>query len=306
MIERLALHEPVRGTISCGGVEHEIGWDAGDLTLFHHDIDAEKALAALGGEACECIRVFDAWTTSDPLTDAAFLRPEGELPLSRVIENNLQYVQMAQNRYLPSTHPAYVHALDEAGVLERQLCLAQLPRALRDRFCLELIVAVSDLIDDDQAGPLMEEALSARANASLEMCMRSWRRIDHASFITVEAWLCEEDEPPSIVGWATERSGMAAASLPIGWLIDVWGHGLALVDDCFILSVIELGSDTGQVIASRWERTYGSDQMQTTLGSISGSPDKWDSYFRDWSTPIVSAASINKSSSGKWRLTWGS
>jgi hypothetical protein len=47
----------VAAPVSCGGATHEVLWRWGRLVAADHDLDAEAALVALGGEPCPCLEV---------------------------------------------------------------------------------------------------------------------------------------------------------------------------------------------------------------------------------------------------------
>ena len=297
----------VEGEITCGGMSHAIRWSKGSLDLIDHDVDAERTVVSLGGDPCECLKVYEAWLAMTPHEGAMLLRPESEIPLKEIARQNLQYQALVQSRYMSSSHPSYAQAKEEMRMVERLVAIASLPPALLNALCAKLIAELDDVVNldvgDTRSRKLLEEALSARANPALERCMRSWRRIDQAALVTVEAWLTEPEEEHSIIGWATERSGMAAVSLPSSWLLEVWAHGLSLVDDCFVLQVVSSEPDGSKgVLALRWERRYS--QMQESDSTVPASADRWDTHFRDWCTPVVAPAVVTKSSSGNWRLSW--
>jgi len=53
--------KPVTVEVACGEDRHRISWRRGKLVLEDHDLAAEEAFAALGGEACLCLEVLRAW-----------------------------------------------------------------------------------------------------------------------------------------------------------------------------------------------------------------------------------------------------
>ncbi|MHB1877427.1 MAG: hypothetical protein ACYCPF_21540, partial [Streptosporangiaceae bacterium] len=53
---------PAQARLTCGGDQHRLAWREGELrALDHADPDAERTLAALGGERCACVEMLDAW-----------------------------------------------------------------------------------------------------------------------------------------------------------------------------------------------------------------------------------------------------
>ena len=54
---------PAQATVTCGEHSHRLRWSNGALhAVDHDDPEAERALAALGGQRCACVEVLDAWT----------------------------------------------------------------------------------------------------------------------------------------------------------------------------------------------------------------------------------------------------
>jgi len=52
-----------QASVVCGGETHRLRWEAGVLSaLDHDDAQAERTLAALGGQRCTCVDALDAWT----------------------------------------------------------------------------------------------------------------------------------------------------------------------------------------------------------------------------------------------------
>lgn len=51
----------IRSHVVCKGADHVVVWRRGALALAHHDLAAEEALAALGGEPPRCLEVVRAW-----------------------------------------------------------------------------------------------------------------------------------------------------------------------------------------------------------------------------------------------------
>lgn len=47
--------------VDCGGVQHTVRWRRGRLRLLDHDVAAERAVVALGGDPCPCVEVLDVW-----------------------------------------------------------------------------------------------------------------------------------------------------------------------------------------------------------------------------------------------------
>jgi hypothetical protein len=53
--------DPVSVEISCGERRHRVSWRRGRLVLEDHDVEAERAFVALGGDRSVCVELLDAW-----------------------------------------------------------------------------------------------------------------------------------------------------------------------------------------------------------------------------------------------------
>jgi len=70
--------------VRCSGSLHTISLiDRGALVLHDHDIEAERALVALGGEPCRCLQVLDAWRKRDRAKLPGQLRPALDASIAR-------------------------------------------------------------------------------------------------------------------------------------------------------------------------------------------------------------------------------
>ena len=70
--------------VRCSGSLHTISLSGrGALVLHNHDIEAERALVALGGEPCRCLQVLGAWRKRDRKILPADLRPALDASIAR-------------------------------------------------------------------------------------------------------------------------------------------------------------------------------------------------------------------------------
>ena len=79
----------VRAHVACLGADHVVVWRRGALALAHHDLAAEEALVALGGEPPPCLEVVRAWRAGlvEPAPPPAVhfsSGPKGRSPVAHV------------------------------------------------------------------------------------------------------------------------------------------------------------------------------------------------------------------------------
>ena len=235
-----------QATISCGAQQHRLRWQAGELrALDHSDADAERTLAALGGQRCDCVDMLDAWHRhADDLrvlvlasrggTDQVRPRPDppsggGPTPVrARRGRASRSVSAVSTARILAGgwAHPAPVTADPEDALIE----LLQLGGGLPDR--LAATVAASWSLrtgQQDEAArralPQLHAALYGRAAAAV----RGW--LGHPA-LAVDLHMIDGRQQPGL----TRRDRAILAELPLRWLVDVWAKGLAVTAGRFCLA----------------------------------------------------------------------
>lgn len=171
--------------------------------------------------------------------------------------SNLEQTVSNMLAQVPASHPSVRRMHETIKRAQQHLRLVTLPRGLKQRLEIEMMVRCERNWRTDAlpaaARTAAEALMASRANPEVEQCMRTWRRIPSRSIITVETWVIDSGDQPTLIGWFGPHGGFAAASLPISWLRRVSARGLALVDGCFILDIEEGQSVYKRVTAARWE-----------------------------------------------------
>lgn len=278
--------------VECSGTNHRITWRRGKLVLHNHDVEAEEALEALGGEPVYCLSLIDAWREEPQNADSL------EILLSEDLDWALQLQpKIAQFRTVLHTLTKGVTTRGRRGtsistMYERELrrhILFASPYELRKMLGLATVIHVSrkwesDKHFRDEHGPLLEGVLTRRVLPSLESNVQSWNpRMAARAITTFECWPLRSDEEPWIAGSIGTDGGFAIVGVPYSWLIDVWSRGFSLIDDCLVLGVDadpSLGSEL-RVLAARWERKMGR------------------------SVPVLSRGVAVQGSDGVFHLSWG-
>ena len=273
---------PVTATIECEGSEHALTWRAGELELEDHDIDAERALVALGGEAPMCVDLLDAWihaVTHDPQHHVALVNARtGGADLGQIrIQARQAHAQMiagiagmkrvgtpgqahlSQYVVQVSKYPGLAGGLSAAS---RAQLLSALPAPLRAMLVASCVCEIEARWEANQGVPYIEYAfgdvLEGKASWALRESLRAWAppgglvRIPLHGTFRLEA----PSATPSIAVELVGSTTLVDVGLPLRWLADVWARGIMVVDGCFVLDVLESrNGGTGlRVRAVRWER----------------------------------------------------
>jgi hypothetical protein len=239
--------------INCGGDHHTVRWEAGELiSVDHGDPDGERALAALGGSSLECIDVLNAWARhrrdprllsaltrgfSDhvrPETDRHRAVPQGRppgavpgRPPGISMRGMGSYTVMVGANMLISSGPSSA-TMEPLGSDDFIALLAGLDRDVAMRLAATV---TAGLLDGNVAGvgAVLEASLFGRVANSLV----TWLG-DPGLRLTLE--VVQPGEPEFV---EEGPEGDLRVALPLRWVTEVWGRGLAIVAGRFALAVVE-------------------------------------------------------------------
>jgi hypothetical protein len=258
--------------LPCGTDRHIVRWEAGELRLpSHPDPEAERVLAALGGEQARCVEVAQAWGRHAGDLTVLTVGPRGPADEIAVSWNDVDDAARASQRggqagYLPPSagpgrgprrrmSPAMARAGYQQARQDRERAERRrndlLPLlALGYGFQVRLIgqVAEAHAGRPEEAMEKIRPVLTAAITARLAPVAEEWLGIDPAQ---VEVTLLRGP------GWGsaelTGRGGQRRlrVSLPAGWLARVWAAGLALTGRHLVVGVARAGWPDAQVLALR-------------------------------------------------------
>jgi hypothetical protein len=255
---------PAQATVDCGGREHRLRWEGGELrALDHGEPESERTLTALGGQPCACIELLDAWERhrddvrvlalasrgpADPLViqhDAGGQLVGGRPPAlgagrpgnaggwwssGRASLTVVGLSQTIVQRSGPTAFATGGRASRAAQAQNELVSLLGLGGGLPERLVASVMAAWRERLAHRQrsvAGvrPQLQAALYGRALAAAAAWLGAAR-------LEMDVEMVGEGREPSLSG----ENGMVLARLPFGWLIDVWAKGLATIFGCFCLS----------------------------------------------------------------------
>ncbi len=240
--------DPVTELVECSGERHRVSWRRGSLVVEDHDLEAERAMKALGAETPACLRLVKQWR------DLHSWATSPEL-----------YVQMRDR--LGPERILGPGALVEPSELSLLLTWERAWRA--------------SAYSDSGHERLLERQLGDRARAPLSDHVAQWsRRLECGRTPAVEVKLARPGRLPGAVGSIDRFGARATVTLGVGWALDVWARGLAVVDDGFVVEILPSPGALG-ARALRWER-------QVDGGA----------------RPVVVPARLGRDAGGSWRLAW--
>jgi hypothetical protein len=295
----------VTAEVACGDKRHRITWRRAKLVLEDHDLLAERSLVALGGEPPRCLQILDAWRQpvlapdmlDRLLLDSRAMDPEEflfrKLRYERAVESAMGGFPFVLPRAVWSRVRAAMRQRTERQFereqrLWKSTLIESLPPELRRRRALAGIVHLARSASgaDDRYRPLQLPEFMLRSVAAplLERSVRNWRRnLKPFASVLVEARLPAPGEQAACTARIDNSGAYAMLTLPLTWFTEVWAHGIALVDDCFVLQRVtgEGDQSCAHVTAVRFERTN-----------------------RDLSSAVQAPAIVTRDANGAWSLSW--
>ena len=261
---------PAEAAVPCGPGTHIVRWAAGQLTpLAHPDLEAELVLGALGGDKPGCVTLTETWArhaadlavlTAAPRCAADRVRVSWEQVAKRYASLPGGWAQAVSAPMVPTS------AASPAGA--RRVALpapgAEIEEARRSQ--LDLI----ELLELLALGPEFQFRLSGAVSAAWaapdRAGERAGRRPEFTAALTGRLapaagdWLGIGPDTVTVTphegpGWGTlavTGTGTARwlhASLPVGWLADVWACGMAVAGGHLVVAVDEPGYPLARVRA---------------------------------------------------------
>jgi hypothetical protein len=209
-------------------------WSEGVLRVpGHQDAEAERTLAALGGDVPECIRIREAWETwsGDPALITLGRRP-GEAALGFAADDGLPVAAALHTPPLRRRPPEPVRR-------EALVELLSLPLALVDRLVLTSMAAAAEAWTDEafreRHGLRLGASLAARARPSFERLGRSLAA--PGEDVVVHIAPAPPGLPVDVRAARTARGVEVTATLPLAWLASVWGAGLSEPDGHVVVAL---------------------------------------------------------------------
>lgn len=267
---------PCVARVPCGHGEHAVRWHAGTLELLAHpDPEAERVLAALGGEQADCVRIADTWDRHAEDLRVLQIGPRG--PADRITigwdqmpkPGDEPWSGLMRAATRPSAQAAWA-ALGGPGaqpgprrtprtvVSPRQAEIERLRRELQ-RSTTELVTLLAlgpaltvrlsgQVAAAHAARPSAENrpALAAAVQGRLAPLAEQWLGIDPDQVVIMPH---QPGEPGSVELTGSGAQLRLRVRVPAEWLANVWACGLGLVDRHLVVATVRPGWPVAQVLA---------------------------------------------------------
>lgn len=235
--------------VPCSGATHRVRWKRGKVELVDHDLRSESALHALGGDVPACLDVLQSWR------DVC----RAEKPVS-------PWAQPTQFGF----HTA--STLSSTGAVER--AFRSLPDQLRRRLAVATLRRCERAWRRGDLAPAMEAQLHRHLSHSVAEALKTILAVARNAGIRTEVQLAVHAAPvgtePSLDVSVQRTKMRVEATLPLTWLIDVWGAGAGAVDGHLVLV-----RDGDRAVALRIELDNGALHARMVGIELAREDDRW-------------------------------
>ena len=213
---------PATAVVECGGEDHRITWRRGKLVLEDHDLSAELAMVAFGGQPCACLRALQLWRNlhSWSMSGQLFQQMTARLGSQTILA------------------PGRLAAVHELGLM----------------LTWERTWKRSAFFSDHER--LLKEQLQKRALEPLRAHLTFWKdRLGSRRISSAEVEVQRAGRPAVLNGSMDTVGVRARAVLGTAWALRVWARGAAVVDGAFVLEIVDDVADPDEPVvrAVRWE-----------------------------------------------------
>lgn len=214
--------KPATALVACSGTEHRVTWRKGKVVLEDHDVGAERAMLAFGGELPECLKVLQFWRNLHSWAMS--------IELFRQVQSSLGPAALLA--------PGDLAARNQLGLMltwdrawKRGAYFSEHGRLLHDHIRPDVLTLLREHLKFWMA----ENGCRRMSSAALEVPPKATAASLHGEMDTVGV--------------------RATVSLTATWVVQVWGRGLALVDGAFVLEVLGHAEHGAAVLvrAARWD-----------------------------------------------------
>ena len=229
---------PVTFDVDCEGNRHSITWSQGNIVLQQHpEIDAEKALVALGGVKPKCLEVFDLWQLA--VLDGGFI--EEWAPWHYSDRQRRWWLRTALERLRSEGVQDFLYDLPRERALKMGEVSVTLPHEFLDR-ATAAVVDAADQRGWDFTPSLsrhLAEATRLRARRAFVKAVSHQRpSIPSPALIPFRCHINLSEES-WVRGYLSGRDSHVEVSLHPRWLSRVWARGVAVHKGRFTVDASE-------------------------------------------------------------------
>ncbi|MDQ6928631.1 MAG: hypothetical protein M3159_08205 [Actinomycetota bacterium] len=210
---------PVQGLVPCEGALHRVSWRRGKLVLEDHDLSAENALLAFGGDPCACMQALRLWRHQFGMPPELF-----------------------------SSMQTYLGA--DAALAPKEL---ELPRELGMDLSWDRAWRRSSFLERKQER-LLQAGLRERALPLFRQHVTAEKQGFGCRVVSgVQVRVAPSIAEVKVSGEMDKVAVRAVIELHPSWLVEIWPRGIGIVDGVFVAELVDDSYDAPSVRAVRWE-----------------------------------------------------
>lgn len=255
--------------VACSGADHRLVWSEGTVTaLDHPELDAERALVALGGPTPACLDLIDLW--AEAVADGGFL---GEwVDQAQLTDARLSWLAMALERMRGEGFHEFLRRLPLTRAERMGQFLHRFPRAWHDRAAGAVAAAVVDGpgVRCADAPSLVPLGVASRLRRAFVTSVGGRSISVGAAALVPLTISVTPDAAPAAWGQLRGPDRGVSLTVPTRWLHQVWGVEAAVVDHHLVLDRCPDPShpDRARLTVVSWAGEGNSQPEVTERGAI--------------------------------------
>jgi len=229
--------------VACSGARHQLRWAENGVELLDHpELDAERALMALGGAEPACLALLTLW--QEAIDDGGFLAEwADEAHLSNA---RLSWLTMALERMRTEGYHEFLRDLPPKRAERMGQFLSRFPRPWHDRAAATVAEAIVDGagVGCGQAPRLLTVAIANRLRRAFVTSVGSATLSLGAAALVPLDLTVTSDRPVQVTGRLRGPDRGVSIVVAPGWLHQVWAAGAAVIDGHLVVSACAQGPQT--------------------------------------------------------------
>ncbi len=215
--------------VQCEGSNHKVVWSEGKLLLCAHpEVDAEKALIALGGKTPHCLQILDLWESA--VSDGGFI--EEWAGCFKTDKRRRWWLSTALDRLKSEGVQDFLHDLPRARAQKMCEVTIGLPHEFLDLAAVTVVAQADEGLRDLDEYLLTHSthAVQMRSRRSFVLTLQAHESSFRSPALIPFQCLVNNDVTPTITGVLAGKNSNVLLTLRPSWLNRVWARNLAIYE----------------------------------------------------------------------------
>jgi hypothetical protein len=223
--------------VQCEGSEHRVVWSEGQLLLCAHpEIDAERALIALGGITPSCLQILNLWESA--VSDGGFI--EEWAGCFKADKRRRWWLSTALERLKSEGVQDFLHDLPRTRATRMCEVTIGLPHEFLDLAAVTVVAQADEGLRDLDEYLFMHSTLAVqmRSRRSFVLTLQAHESSFKSPALIPFQCQVNEDITPTVTGVLAGKNSKVLLMLRPSWLNRVWARNLAIYEKRLTIDVV--------------------------------------------------------------------